>query len=128
MEHYDAAAATAAPTYHNLRRWPRLKIQVPVTVIVHKPHKTMYISGRGQDLNQGGIGVFAGTELAIGEEVEISFTPPYQGVPLVARTIVRNRRGYTYGMEFITSTKEDAVRVENIRRVLKALGTPGEAA
>jgi hypothetical protein len=103
-----------------MRRWPRLKIQVPVTVIVRKPNKTVFIDGRGTDLNDGGIAVFAGAELPIGGEVEISFTPPYRGEPLVARTIIRNRRGYTYGMEFLTANKADAQRVTKIREVLRA--------
>jgi PilZ domain len=116
----------AGPTqgsFRELRRWPRLRIRVPVAVIVHKANKTVYVDGRGTDLNEGGIAVFAGSELGIGEEVEISFTPPYHGEPLIARTIIRNRRGYIYGMEFVTETKADQARVERIRQVLRALGS-----
>jgi hypothetical protein len=123
MAHADVGIAASAASFRELRRWPRHKIRVPVTVILHKPNKTVYVDGRGTDLNEGGIAVFAGAELAIGEEVEISFTPPYRGEPLAARTVVRNRRGYIYGMEFIQNAKEDAVRVERIRQVLRALGT-----
>ena len=123
MAHSEIALGGAVAGFRELRRWPRLKIRVPVTVIVKKPNKTVYVDGRGTDLNEGGIAVFAGAELGIGEEVEISFTPPYRGEPLVARTIIRNRRGYTYGMEFVKETKEDAARVDRIRHVLKALGT-----
>ena len=123
MAHSDVGIAGPAPSFRELRRWPRLKIRVPVTVILRKSNKTVYVDGRGTDLNQGGIAVFAGAELAIGEEVEISFTPPYRGEPPVARTFVRNRRGYVYGMEFIQDSKEDALRVERIRQVLRALGT-----
>ncbi len=113
-----------ALVYRSMRRWPRLKIQVPVTVIVRKYGKTMFVVGRGTDINDGGIAVFAGTELQIGEEVEISFTPPYRGEPLVARTVVRNRRGYTYGMEFLMGTTEDKARVTKIHNVLRAFGQP----
>jgi hypothetical protein len=122
MAHSEVAVQGAAAGYTTMRRWPRLKIRVPVTVIVHRPNKTVYVDGRGTDLNEGGIGVFAGTELGIGEEVEISFTPPYRGDPLIARTIVRNRRGYTYGMEFVGESKDDVQRVQRIRDVLTALG------
>lgn len=123
MAHSEMGIAGAAPAFRELRRWPRLKIRVPVTVIVKKPNKTVYVDGRGTDLNEGGIAVFAGAELGIGEEVEISFTPPYHGEPLVARTIIRNRRGYIYGMEFVTETKSDLARVDRIRQVLRALGS-----
>ncbi|HET7183458.1 MAG TPA: PilZ domain-containing protein [Terriglobales bacterium] len=123
MAHPEVGVASAPAKFRELRRWPRLQIRVPVTVIVKKPNKTVYIDGRGTDLNEGGIAVFAGSELGIGEEVEISFTPPYHGEPLIARTIIRNRRGYTYGMEFVTETKIDEERVSRIRQVLRALGS-----
>ncbi len=123
MAHSEVGIAGASPSFRELRRWKRLKISVPVTVILRKPNKTVYVDGRGADLNEGGIAVFAGRELAIGEEVEISFTPPYHGEPLVARTVIRDRRGYVYGMEFLQSSKEDAARVERIRQVLRALAT-----
>ncbi len=115
-------ASQVAPVYRTMRRWPRSKIRVPVTLIVRKADKTVFVQARGQDLNEGGIAVFAGTELRIGEIVEISFTPPYQGQPLIARTIIRNRRGYTYGMEFLAQSKDDAAQVERIREVLRAMG------
>ena len=120
--HSEIAVGGSAASFRELRRWPRLKIRVPVTVIVKKPNKTVYVDGRGTDLNEGGIAVFAGAELGIGEEVEISFTPPYHGEPLVARTIIRNRRGYTYGMEFVGESKDDVEHVQRIREVLTALG------
>jgi len=123
MAHSELAAQGLAPVvYRSMRRWPRLKIQVPVTVIVRKHNKTVFVVGRGTDINDGGIAVFAGAELQIGEEVEISFTPPYRGEPLVARTVVRNRRGYTYGMEFLTGSTEDQARVTKIHNVLRAFG------
>jgi hypothetical protein len=102
-------AAQAVQAFRTLRRWPRLKIHVPVTVVVRKQEKTVFVQARGQDLNEGGIGVFVGTELRIGELVEISFTPPYQGNPMTAR------------MEFITETKEDQKKVEIIRSVLRTM-------
>src|ERR1041384_8512306 len=92
-------AAQAMQAFRTLRRWPRLKIHVPVTVVVRKQEKTVFVQARGQDLNEGGIGGFGGTELRIGEMVEISFTPPYQGNPMTARTVIRNRRGYTRSEE-----------------------------
>lgn len=114
-------ALQIAQGYRTMRRWPRLKINVPVTVVVRKEEKTLFVQGRGQDLNEGGIAVFAGTELRIGQVVEISFTPPYQGSPLAARTVVRNRRGYTYGMEFVAESSDDREQMAAIRAVLRAL-------
>lgn len=114
-------ALQSAQAFATMRRWPRLKIHVPVTVVLRKQEKTLFVQGRGQDLNEGGIGVFVGAELHLGETVEISFTPPYQGNPMMARAVVRNRRGYTYGMEFITETPGDHQRVSSIRAVLRTM-------
>jgi hypothetical protein len=114
-------AAQAAHAFRELRRWPRLKIHVPVTVVIRTNEKTVFVRGRGQDLNEGGIGVFVGAELRVGDVIEISFTPPYQGNPMTARTVVRNRRGYTYGLVFVTETTEDQKKVELIRSVLRTM-------
>lgn len=113
--------AQAAQAFRTLRRWARLKIRVPVTVVVRKPEKTQFVRARGEDLNEGGIAIFVGTELRLGDTVEISFTPPYQGNPMAARAVVRNRRGYTYGMEFVTETDEDQKQVASIRAVLRTM-------
>ncbi len=105
------------------RRWPRYDISVPVIVVVRREGKTTLANGRGTEVNPGGLAVFASTELRAGDEVEISFTPPYSNTPLEARCIVRNRQGYTYGMEFLNETAEDVARVEHIRGVLRAIGS-----
>ena len=122
MEFPDITTQQTAPGFRELRRWPRYKIRVPVTVILRREGKTSFVDGRGIDLNDGGIAVFAGVEMKEGEEVEISFTPPYRGVPLVARARIRNRRGYTYGMEFLSETPDDRQQVTKIHEVLTAMG------
>jgi hypothetical protein len=115
------SAFPPAQSFQNVRRWPRLKIRVPVTVVLRKQEKTVFVQGRGQDLNEGGIAVFVGAELRLGDIVEISFTPPYQGNPMMARALVRNRRGYTYGMEFVGETPADHARIASIRAVLQTM-------
>ena len=63
------------------RRWPRYKIDVPIRVIAPKGDKIAIVAGRGNELNEGGMEVFGGLELAIDEQVTIEFTPPYTGAP-----------------------------------------------
>jgi PilZ domain len=106
------------------RRWVRYQISVPVIVLIQRGEKTVLANGRGTELNEGGLAVFAGAELALGEEVEISFTPPYNNTPIEVRCTVRNRQGYTYGMQFLTETPKDEQSVEQIRNVLRAIGLP----
>jgi|SRR5579871_1721735 len=101
-------------SYPALRRWPRHKINVPIRVIVHQPAKTRIIEGRGVEVSEGGMAVFAGVELGVLDEVEVEFTEPFQGDPIRVTGVIRNRSGYTYGVEFVP----DNARAEKMRRLL----------
>ncbi len=113
-------------SYATMRRWPRYRIDVPVRVVIQKPEKTLIVTGRGTELNQGGMCIFAGLELRVGQRVEIEFTPPYNGKPLRASGTIRNRNGYKYGLEFLASSREEKEQVQQIRQVLQVLGSPEE--
>ncbi len=110
--------------YEGVRRWPRYKLEVPVRVLAQKRGKTSIAQGRGNELNEGGMAVFAGIELAVDEEVALEFTPPYSGQPIRVRCLVRDRKGYCYGLEFLTVTVDDHQSVTQIRNVLRGLGSP----
>jgi len=114
------------PGYTKMRRWPRYRINVPVRLVVQRPDKTVIVSGRGMELNEGGIALFAGVELKLGQRVEIEFTPPYDGQPLRVRGVIRNRNGYNYGSEFLLLDREDKIQAEQIRHVLQAMGSPAD--
>lgn len=109
--------------YETLRRWPRYKVDVPVRLIVQRPTKVGIVQGRGRELNGGGIAVFAGIELPLDEQVAVEFTPPYSGRPVRVRGFVRNRREYTYGIEFITENDDDYRNVWQLQSILKTLGS-----
>jgi len=114
------------PGYAKTRRWPRYRINVPVRVLVQRPDKTAIVNGRGMELNEGGMALFAGVELKVGQRVEIEFTPPYEGEPLRVRGVIRDRNGYNYGSEFLLLNGEDKQQVEQIRQVLQAMGSPAD--
>ena len=111
--------AVAAPTWPQARRWPRYRLDVPIRVINTRPGKTVIVSGRGRDISEGGMLVFAGVELRTGDIAEIEFTPPF-GDPLRVTAIVRNRSGYYYGMEFLRDSDEDLVRAAKLGEILKS--------
>jgi hypothetical protein len=120
----QAETHSSPPQYPTARRWPRFQINVPIRAIVRRDNRVRIVDGRGNELNEGGMAVFAGLELRTGEFVEIEFTPPYQGLPIRVRSIVRNRRGYFYGVEFLLETAEDEQKVSLIRQTLQAMGSP----
>ena len=101
------------------RRWTRHKLDVPVRVIVHLEDKSRVISGRGKEISEGGMAVFAGVELRVGDKIEVEFTPPYGG-PIRVQGMVRNRQGYSYGVEFFTVNQEQAAEQERLRAALNS--------
>jgi PilZ domain len=120
--------ALPQPGYATMRRWPRFKLDVPVRVVTQGATKVAIVSGRGSELNNGGMAVFAGTELAIGAQVAVEFTPPYSNNPIRVRCFVKNRSGYHYGVEFITESDHDYQSVHQIEAVLSSIGFPVEDA
>jgi PilZ domain-containing protein len=109
--------------YATMRRWPRYKVDVPVRVITQGLTKVTIVQGRGSELNNGGMAIFAGTELAIDAQVQVEFTPPYSGQPIRVRCFVRNRDGYRYGVEFITESDDDYESVSQIEANLRSIGS-----
>ena len=77
------------------------------------------MAGRGNDMSEGGVLVFAGMELKTGDEVAIEFTPPFASGPVRARGMVRHRRGYTYGIEFLLDSAADKEQTEKFRGLLR---------
>jgi len=88
------------PDQHE-RRWPRLHVNIPIQVLVRKADALQIVSGRGTELSEGGVALYAALELAIGDRVEIELTYPDSGLPLRIRAVVRNRAGYFYGLQFL---------------------------
>lgn len=112
--------ATAPHTF--VRRWPRYKVDVPIRVIVCTLAKTKIFDARGTSLSEGGMALFAGTELRPGDHVSVEFTPAYSAPPIRVDATVCNRTGYNYGVEFLTGSDTQKERVEELRRHLPTLG------
>ncbi len=101
------------------RRWQRYRLNLPIRVIYTHEGNTKIMSGRGHDMSEGGVLVFAGMELKTGDEVAIEFTPPFSEGPVRAKGIVRHRRGYNYGIQFLLATQRDQEQAEKFRGLLR---------
>ena len=101
------------------RRWQRFRLNLPIRLIFSRDDKTRIMNSRGNDMSEGGILVFAGIELKTGDEVSVEFTPPFSNEPVRARGIVRHRRGYNYGIEFLFDTTTDQEQAEKFRNLLR---------
>lgn len=100
------------------RRWERFRLDLPLRLVVHR-EKTTIVNGRGSDISEGGLLIFAGVELKEGEEIFIEFTPPYSGEPIRVRGVVRNRTGYKYGVEFLWNSPEEEDQTARFRKLLR---------
>jgi hypothetical protein len=103
-----------------VRRWVRFEADVPVRVIVTNASRVLILDGRGNALNDGGMAMFAGIELRLGDEIAVEFTPAYAG-PVRVEARICNRSGYIYGMEFLTDTTDRQLQATRFRKHLSML-------
>ncbi|HET7184638.1 MAG TPA: PilZ domain-containing protein [Terriglobales bacterium] len=115
----NAAAHSPGP-FEAERRYKRYQIRVPVRLVVHRGDVSTRVNGRGTELNEGGMCVFAGVELNLGDQIELEFTAPYAPDPLRVWASVRNRYGYYYGLEFLTENIREREEVARFRQVLRS--------
>jgi PilZ domain len=83
----------------NSRRWERLPVDMPVRVVTSKGFSTTVVEGRGTEMSQGGMVLYAGILLNPGDLLEIEFDTP---MPSRIPAIVRSKNGFCFGLEFIT--------------------------
>ena len=113
-------ATKAKPSKATLdkRRWRRYHFAVPIRVIVEMPHHVTLEDARAWRMNDGGVAIYADTELSIGTLAEIEFSPPHFYPPVTLRAVVRNRAGDLYGVEFLAKTATDKEQLGLYRRIL----------
>jgi hypothetical protein len=73
----EATALERSPDSTSIRRWPRYKVNVPIRVIVSRAMKASIFDGRGTSLSEGGLALFAGAELRMGDQVASNLLRPF---------------------------------------------------
>jgi len=81
------------------RRWSRLPVDLPVRVLPCKGLSDTVVSGRGTELSEGGMVLYAGILLNIGDLLELEFDAPERSR---VTAIVRSRNGFCFGLEFVS--------------------------
>ena len=89
-----------------LRRHPRHRSSFPVLVTLFAGGAYQNLNGHSKDLSEAGIGVLLAAELACGEVVSLKFSLPGSREPWELRAVLRHRRGYHYGFEFLSLARE----------------------
>lgn len=88
----------------NRRRWMRQISDLPVRVFHQKQDEEVVVSGRGTEISEGGMALYAGIALDPGDLMEIEFQMPERKR---VSAVVRNRSGYYFGLEFLTPLEPD---------------------
>lgn len=84
------------------RRYPRYRCQFPLTATLFSGQEHQVIEGHCRDLSEGGLGALIASELTAGEVASLSFLLPGNPTPWTVRAVLRHRRGYHYGFEFLS--------------------------
>ena len=108
-----------------VRMRQRLLLNIPVCLVVDRRDKVLLVNARFRDISDDGVAIFAGVELGIDGEVQVEFTPPIGKGPLRVRAVVRNRRGYVYGLEFLPRDQSEEQTLRTLKGMLLPAGTEG---
>lgn len=82
----------------NTRRWPRHPVDLQVRVLAAGESAETMVPGRGTEMSEGGMLLYAGILLNPGDMLELEFNTPSHSR---MRAVVRYRDGYCFGLEFI---------------------------
>lgn len=88
------------------RRHPRYRADFRVTVNYLLGNHYQKLEGHCRDLSEAGIGILLAAELNNGDVAGFSFLLPGSELSWEVRAVVRYRRGYHYGFEFLSLTSE----------------------
>jgi c-di-GMP-binding flagellar brake protein YcgR len=95
------------------RRHPRYSADFRVTVSHFLGNDYQKIEGHCRDLSQAGVGILLAAELNISEVTGLNFALPGLDGSWDVRAVVRYRRGYHYGFEFLSLTGEQQETLKN---------------
>lgn len=90
------------------RRFPRFRSEFPVTVSLFSGKEHENLSAHCRDLSQGGIGMLIAADLNVGEVASLVFSLPTAPQPWNLRAVLRCRRGYQYGFEFLALSPQQS--------------------
>jgi c-di-GMP-binding flagellar brake protein YcgR len=108
----------ADPIDRRRRRHPRYRADFQVTATYLAGSQFRKFEGRCSDLSESGLGMLLATDISAGEVVGMSFSFPGSTTGWELRAVVRYRRGYHYGFEFLSLTTEQR---ESLKTYLSSL-------
>jgi len=90
------------------RRHARYRCEFPVVVNLLEGKEHHRLNAHCRDISESGIGVLLAEELTLGDVATLSFSLPGVSQPWDVRAVLRHRRGYHYGFEFLSVADRQA--------------------
>lgn len=103
------------------RRWERQSVVIPVNVTIFLDGQRSSFRGQASDISSGGMRLFLTRELPFGTSLNLEFVMPYNTTELVLRGVIRNRDGFTHGVEFLNPTDQQQQMIERTCNIFKLL-------
>jgi hypothetical protein len=105
----QSAKTAFTSTERRKRRHPRYRSEFPVTLTLLADEEPRRLDGHCRDLSVAGIGILVASELNLGEVVSLAFS--LQAQPWNVRAVLRYRRGYHYGLEFLSLSDQQSAEL-----------------
>lgn len=101
------------------RRYPRYRSEFPVSLTLFCGGQPRRINANSRDLSQAGIGLLIAADLGIGEVASLDFSLPNRPETWNLRAVLRCRRGYHYGFEFLSLLPQQSQNLADYVAVLE---------
>ena len=88
------------------RRFQRHRSDFPVRAVLLRENGYTEIHGRCGDIAHGGLGAVLTEEIPKDEVLSLEFLLPECDKPMIVRSIVRYRKGFLHGFEFLGLSPE----------------------
>jgi c-di-GMP-binding flagellar brake protein YcgR len=84
-----------------VRKWKRFKVDIRVRLRRWDEPEEAVTVVRSYELSEGGMSVYASESLEVGTAMQVAFSLPGTERGLRIRAVIKNRRGFRCGMEFV---------------------------
>jgi len=102
MSSSQPARAPSSSSDRRQRRYPRFCAEFPVAVLLFSGSQYQTLEGYCKDLSEAGIGLLVAFELSVKEVVSLKFRLPNTKEDWEVSAVLRYRRGYHFGFEFLS--------------------------
>ncbi|MGE5110137.1 MAG: PilZ domain-containing protein [Acidobacteriaceae bacterium] len=119
MNHPSNSIGTGQVGSKEGRRFQRYRVDIRLRMTTGPANNNRTIFARGSNISEGGLRAFVPADLVLGDLVTLELMLPYTDKKISVRGLLRNREGFSYGVEYAASTTKE--EREHIARVCNTL-------